>query len=441
MEIFDLIFDALDKINEFFWSYIGFTVICLSGLYLTIISRGKQFRVIFSMRKVIHDLIEDSKDKTKDGLNPFKLFFASVGGMVGIGNIVGVGMAVMIGGPGSIFWMWVASFCGMLIKYSEIYLGVMHRVPDGKGSYNGGPMYYLQDIFKSKFLAMLSAFVFCIYSIEIYQFTTIVHRFEVTFDLNRYFVLFFLLAVTLFSASGGVRRLANICTIIMPVFLLVYIIACIYILLVNFTDFINIFPVIFESAFTGHAAVGGFLGSSMLQAAQLGSSKAVYSGDIGMGYDSIVQSETRAVSPMKQGGLSILALFMDTSICTLSCLTLVVTGAWKNLQHLAPSDVMAHVFSNYFPFSEIFLTTLLFFAGFTTVVGYFTVGIKSATFLSAKYGKIIYFIVGTIFFLFFSNFNESKVFIIMNLTSGILVLLNVAAIIKMRNEIKFYDSD
>ncbi len=227
----------------------------------------------------------------------------------------------------------------------------------------------------------------------------------------------------------------------MPFFLIAYIIACLYIIIFNFNNFINIIPIIFESAFNGHAAVGGFLGSSMIQAAQLGSSKAVYSGDIGIGYDSVVQSETRAVSPMKQARLSILALFMDTCICTLSCLTLLVTGAWHNLQHLEPSDVMATVFSNYFPFSEYFLTSVLFFAGFTTVIGFFTVGIKSATFLSPLYGRRIYFTIGTLFFIFFSNFSESKVLIIMSVTSGILVMLNVVAIIKMRKEIKFYDNE
>ena len=437
----DIIFEILAKIDNFFWSYIGFSIVCISGVFLTIFSLGKQFRVLFSMRKIVKELLEESKDKTKAGLHPIKLLFASVGGMIGIGNIVGVGIAVMIGGPGSIFWMWVASFCGMLIKYSETYLGVKHRVPNGKGSYNGGPMYYLQDVFKSKFWAKLAAFLLCIYGVEVFQFVTLVDRFEHTFKIDRDIIVYSLLAATLYSASGGINRLATICSAIMPFFMGIYLIACSYIILSHYYALPSLFAEIGTSAFTGHAAIGGFAASTMIQTAYLGSSKAVYSGDIGIGYDSVVQSETRVASPIKQARLSILALFMDTIICTLSSLTIAVTGAWYKLQHIEPSDVMSTIFSDYFPFSEYFLTAVLFFAGFTTVIAFFTVGLKSANFLSEKYGKKIYFVLGTFAFIFFSHFSEEKVVIIMSLTSVFLVTLNIIAIIKMRNEIKFYEDE
>jgi len=441
MTMFDYFFNVLSELDSFFWTYIGFSIIIIAGFYLTIISGGKQFRVLFNIKKTVSELLHESRDKTKAGLHPIKLFFASVGGMIGVGNIVGVGMAVMIGGLGSIFWMWVASFCGMLIKYSEIYLGVKHRVKNGKGSYNGGPMYYLQDAFKSKFWAYLSAVLLCIYGVEVFQFVVLVDRFEHTFHFNREIIIFSLLIITIYSASGGMNRLANICTAIMPVFLLTYLVGCLYIILSHAPELPTLFADIVKSAFTGQAATGGFAGSSMMLAAYIGSSKAVYAGDIGIGYDSVVQSETRVASAVKQARLSIIALFMDTVICTLSTLTIAVTGAWHRMQHIEPSELMSTIFAEHFPFSEYFLTIVLFFAGFTTVIAFFVVGTKAAEFLSPKYGKIIYLICGVSAFITFSHFSEEKVMLIMSVTAVFLVMLNITAIIKMRKEIKFYDND
>lgn len=432
-------FLILEKIDDFFWSYIGFAIICLSGLYLTIKSRAKQFYVLFNISKTLSDLIKDSKDKTRDGLNPIKLLFTSVGGMIGIGNIVGVGLAIMYGGPGSIFWMWVASLCGMLIKYSEIYLGVKHRVKDGKGSYNGGPMYYMQDVFSNKFWAYLSAILLCIYGVEIFQYKVLVSRFETTFNLNKELVIIALLLITLYAVSGGIKLLSEICTIVMPFFMIIYVIACAYIIFLHANHLPQALINIITSAFSGQSAIGGFAGSSMIYAAYMGSSKAVYSGDIGIGYDSVVQSETRAQCPIKQARLSIIALFMDTIICTLTSFTIVVTGAWHNMNDIGASNIISTIFEKHFPFSDIFLTFVMFFAGFTTVIAFFVVGLKAAYFISNKYGKIIYYIYGIFSFIFFSYFSEEKVVLIMSVTSVLLVLLNITAILKMRNEIRFND--
>ena len=439
MEIFDCFFNILEKVDDFFWSYIGFAVICLSGLYLTIKSRGKQFKVLYNFVNTLQDLMLSSKDESLDGIHPIKLLFASVGGMIGIGNIVGVVIAVTLGGPGSIIWMWVASMFGMLIKYSEIYLGVKHRVSDGNGSFNGGPMYYMQDVFKNKIWAKLSALLLCIYGVEVFQFLTLVDRFESTFSLNKELIIAVFLGIILYTSIGGMRRLSEICSMIMPFFMILYVIACFYIIFSNYSFLPQAFYEIITSAFYGQAAVGGFAGSTVLYAAYMGSSKAVYSGDIGIGYDSVVQSETRVACAIKQARLAIIALFMDTFICTLSSLTVVVTGAWKTMNDISPSEIIPTIFDSYFPYSNYFLTLVLFFAGFTTVIAFFVVGLKSAHFLCEKYGKILFYLYGIFAFVFFSYFSEEKVVLIMSVTSVFLVILNITAIMLMRNEIRFND--
>lgn len=436
MYIIDKIFEILATIDSMFWEY-AFIVICSAGLYLTIISKGFQFKVLFNFKQNLLDIYSESKKKDQKGLNPFKLFFTSVGGMVGLGNIIMVGVAVMVGGPGSIFWMWVASFCGMLIKYSEIYLGVKHRVSNGKGSYNGGPMYYLQIVFKRKAWAYLSAVLLCIYGVEVLQFLILVNRIEYSFSFQRSYIVIGLIILVFYSATGGMKRLSTICSIIMPVFMVFYVLACSYIIILNLSALHEVLITIITSAFNGTAALGGFIGSTAIQAAYLGTSKAVYSGDIGIGYDSVVQSETRVLHPHKQARLSIYALFIDTFICTMTTITICITGAWHKFQHIDHEEVMSVVLGEYFIYSDIFLTIVLFFAGFTTIIAYFVAGVKSAEFIFPKYGKVIYLTYGILAFIICSNFTIEKVATIMGLSGVLLVLLNITAIMKMRNEIRF----
>ena len=433
----DYLFEIIDFLSNFYWSYIGWGVICVAGVYFTIISRGLQFRAIVNFKKNIKDILLEGSSKTNAGIHPIKLYFASVGGMVGLGNIVGISTALMIGGPGSIFWTIVASVCGMLIKYSEIYLGVKHRVSNKDRGFDGGPMYYLQDAFKNNYIAYFVAFLICLYGVEVYQFTVLVDRIEYSFEFNRIAIILGLLALVIYSSVGGIKRLASICTVIMPAFMIIYIFVALYIIISNITLLPEFFATVFYSAFAGQAPIGGFVGSSMILATYHGMSKAVYSGDIGIGYDSIVQSETNIVNPKKQATLAIYALFTDTLICILTNTMLGVTGAWHNLNHLSETNVVSHTIANYFPHSNLFVTLLLFFAGFTTLIAYIATGIKCAKYLSPKYGKVIYLVYAIFAFIFFCNYSSVKILTVMGLLSGILVLINVSGMIKLRKEIKF----
>jgi AGCS family alanine or glycine:cation symporter len=433
----DSAFNIIRFADDFYWSYIGWALITGSGIYLTFLSKGLQFRALFNFRSNLKEIYKEGNNKENDGIHPFKLYFASVGGMVGLGNIVFISTAIMIGGPGSIFWTILASLSGMLLKYSEIYLGVKYRVQNPNGGFNGGPMYFLQKAFKPKIFAYVFAFLLCLYGVEISNFLIIVDRLEYSFEINRYVIIIALLIAVLYSALGGISRLANICTIIMPVFMLGYIIFSVYVIACNASLLPEFFKTVLVSAFTGHAQVGGFVGSTMILSAYLGISKTVYSGDIGIGYDSIVQSETRIVNPKKQATLAIYALFTDTLICLLTNVMIGVTGTWYSLNHLVPSDVVAQLLSGYIPYSDLFMTLLLFFAGFTTIIAFLATGVKCAEFIHPKYGRIIYLMYAVFAFIFFCNFSQVNVMIIMGLLSGLLVLLNVCGILRLRKDIEF----
>ncbi|MDG1436968.1 MAG: amino acid carrier protein [Rickettsiaceae bacterium] len=437
MSIVDSIFNIITILENFFWEYIGWALIIGTGMYLTFISRGLQFRALFNFRKNIKEIYSEAAMSDNGGVNPFKLYFASVGGMVGQGNIVMISLALMIGGPGSIFWTILASLSGMLLKYSEIYLGVKYRIKNPNGSFSGGPMYFLQKAFKPKIFAYIFTFFLCFYGVEIVQFLIIVDRLEYSLEINRYIIIASLLLTVIYSSIGGIGRLANVCSVIMPVFMIGYIIFALYIISCNASLLPEFLKTVVVSAFTGHGAVGGFVGSSMILSAHLGISKTVYSGDIGIGYDSIVQSETTISNPRNQAILAIYALCTDTFICILTNVMLGVTGAWYTLNHMQPSDIVAQTLSEYIPYSDSFMTLLLFFAGFTTIIAYLVAGTKCAQFINPKYGKIIYLIYSVFAFIFFCSFSQENVILIMGFTSAFLVVLNICGILKLRKDIEF----
>jgi alanine or glycine:cation symporter, AGCS family len=431
----DFFLKIVGLLESFFWSYIGFILIVLAGLYFTLKSKGFQFRVLSEPRKTIEDL--KGHQKGDHGTHPIKLYFASIGGSVGLGNIVGVITAVLSGGPGALFWLWIASLCGMLIKYSEIYLSVKHRVLNPSGGYDGGPIYYLKQAFGKSWIGALGGVSLCFYCVEVYQFVVVTDTLSFNLNLDRYVVIPFLLVLVVYVGLGGIDRLAKVTTTLMPVFLILYVSMAFWVLF----DHLHVFPAllkqVFLSAFTGHAAAGGFVGATFIQAAQYGTARAVYSGDIGVGYDASIQAETSSKHPERQARLAIFSLFTNTFICTLSILLVLVTGVWKTTEPLLHSEYVAKALSLYFPYMNVFMTVLLFLAGYTTIIAFFTVGLKTARILWPKGGTILYCCYALFAYVFFSFYDQTRVMTLMQLSGGMLVLLNVAAIMKMRHEIKF----
>ena len=431
----DALLDYIELVESKFWANIGLPFIVFCGAYLTIKTRGFQFVTLLKVRQFFGDLIADAK-KSKYGTNPIKLYFASIGGMVGVGNIVAVVSAVTIGGPGGVFWMWVASFCGMLIKYSEIYLGVTHRVSNGSGGFDGGPMYYLKKAYPSGIPSMIAALLLSLYSIEIYQFTVISDTVSYTMNIDKTLVVGVMIVFIFIGALGGVSRLANICTAVMPVFIVVYFVICFVVIYGNFASFVAIIPEILESAFTGHAAVGGFAGSTFLFTAQNGIARTVYSGDIGIGYDSIIQSETKARHPEKQARIAIIALFTDTTICTLSCFVVLVTGFWC-YPDMPESEMINRAFATYIPYSEYVVMTLIFIGAVSTVTGYMVVGQKCAQYINPRFGRIVFLILAFVAFIVFAFYEQTKILRLMSVIGGLLMICNLSGIVRLRKDLKF----
>ncbi len=431
-------FEALAIFERFFWGYVGFSLVILLGMYFTFKTRFFQLRALPSVFRTFYRFLRQGNTQ-KGAVHPLKAFFASVGGMVGIGNIVGIVTAIQMGGPGALFWVWCAAFFGMLIKYSEVYLGIKYRQKNQEGRYDGGPMFFLPKAFPSigKALATLAAVLLCVYGVEIYQFSVVTHTIESNWGGNHTLIVLALLGVVLFAGIGGVQRVGKICTAISPFFMVLYITLALIVIGKNIVFLPAIFQSVFSAAFTGQAALGGFLGSSLLLTLQQGTARAAYSADLGIGYDSIIHSESSTTFPQRQARLAILGVCLDNFVCTLSILLVLITGLWHSDAPIPASMLVQTALSHYFPGMHLFVPTFLMILGYCTMIAYFCVGIKCAQFLSRKWGKRIYVIYGGSLFLFFSFFDQSNAMIVMSICGSLLLTANLSALWRLRKEIDF----
>lgn len=428
------IFEILNTIDDALWSYAGFTLVIFLGLYFSIRFKFAQASQFPKISRLFIELIGKS-DTHSQGVHPLKAFFTSIGGCIGIGNLVAVCTAVQIGGPGAIFWMWMAAFLGTTLKYGEVFLGVKYRVQRADGSYAGGPMFFLMRVFKSPVVPVLSAIFLCIYGTEVYMFNVVTTSITTNWGLNHFVVIAILLAAILYAAAGGVDRVGEICGIIIPIFVVVFLGMGGYVLLHHLDALLPAFGSIFSSAFTGHAAVGGFAGSGILLAISQGMARGCYTGDIGVGFASVIHAQTQLSDPRKQAALVILGIFLDTFvICTISTLLIVVTGLWSS--GLDASLLVQTALAEYFPAMHIFMPFFLIILGYSSMISFFTVGVECARFLSPKNGRLIYFIYASVAFVAFSFLSTTHALTIMSLSGGFLLVINSYGIWKLRHEIE-----
>jgi AGCS family alanine or glycine:cation symporter len=425
---------SLDFLETLLWSYIDFVAILAVGLYFTYISKFFQFRTIVKPRETFRAII--GKSEETQGVHPLRLYFSSMGGSIGIGNVGSCITAVSIGGPGGLFWIWVAVFIGMLVKYAEIFLGIKYRTRNEDGGYDGGAPHYLARAFREKWVSVVFCVLLCIYGVEIYQFKVVEDTFVDVFGLNRYIAMFFLLAGTLYVTHGGVRRLSVVCSILMPFFLLTYTGASLYVISCSGVDFISLLKTVVTSAFQGHAPLGGFAGSTIMMAVHHGMSRAVYSGDIGIGYDAVIQAETKITDPYLQARTSIFSLFSNCTICTLTILLVLSTGQWC-LPHKTPFDCAVAALSSRLPHVQFLMAVFFFLAGWTTVLGYLAVGMKSAKSISSRIGQKIYLAYAVSTLTIFSFLDQSVALTVMTVSGGLLLLINLSGIFKLRREVQF----
>ena len=349
------------------------------GIFLTVSLRGLQVSRLPLAARMVFTPHKESASKKGD-LTSFAALCTALAATIGTGNIVGVATAVSIGGPGALFWMFVAAFFGMATMYAECLLAVHFRETDSRGRYVGGPMFYIRNGIGKKYprLAAVLAFMFALFGIMagclgIGTYTQINSIVEAGSQLgvDR---LYSAIAVTLIVGwiiYGGLKYIANTSRTVVPVMAMVYIVCCLVVVGLNISAVPDAIMLIVKSAFTTTSAVGGFAGATVLMAIQKGVARGIFSNEAGLGSAPIAAASAKTNSPVEQGLISMTGTFLDTMIiCMLTGLTLVLTGAWSSeetgvaMTTLAFSQALGSTAGLY-----IINISLLFFA-MTTIIGW-----------------------------------------------------------------------
>lgn len=327
---------------DYMWGLPMVILILATGLYITVRTGCFQFTGFkLAMRHAFGSIFgKEKKDRNETGvLSPLEAMSTALGTTIGVGNIGGVATAIAVGGPGSVFWMWVAGLFGMIIKMAEITLAVHYRSKDENNEAYGGPNYYikkgigiernLKGVFKV--LSFLFAFGFLTgYFINI-QTYTVSEAVANTFDFGMIGVGIVYTAALYVMISGGLRSVGKFAIKMVPFMCIFYLGAGIFIIIKNMGALPGVVGMIFESAFTGSAALGGFMGASVSMAMKTGMARSVFSNEAGWGSAPMIHASAKVDHPIKQGLMGIFEVFVDTFvICTITCLVIMVTGQWSS---------------------------------------------------------------------------------------------------------------
>lgn len=330
----ELFMELNSKINSFVWGPPMLVLIVGTGIYMT--SRTNFLSITklgYIMKNTLFKMFE--KEQVGEGeITAFQAVATALAGTIGIGNIAGVATAIATGGPGAIFWMWLSALFGMTTKFGEVVLAIRYREKTEDGRYIGGPMYYIKNGLNMKWLAAIFAFFGMLAAFGIGNMTqanSVADALNTTFGLGEWFSGIVIAVAVGLVVLGGLKRIAQVTEKLVPFMAALYIAGGIIILVMKASEIPAAFALIFSQAFTGTAMVGGFIGSTMMQAARFGVARGVFSNEAGLGSAPIAHAAAMTDHPVRQGLWGVFEVFMDTIVvCSITSLSIIITGAWTS---------------------------------------------------------------------------------------------------------------
>lgn len=423
--------ELLTAIDDFIWGPPLLILLIGTGIMLTI--RLKFLQV--TKLPMALGLIFTARNKGSGDIDSFKALCTALAATVGTGNIVGVATAVHAGGPGAIFWMWVAAFVGMATKYAEGCLAVKYRTVDDNGEVSGGPMYYIQNGLGEKYkpLAFLFAFfgvLVAFFGIGTFaQVNAIVDITKLTTSIPVEYTAAILTVLVAAVTLGGLQSIAKTASKVVPAMAAVYVIAT-GVFLIMFADRIpGAIEQIIESAFTGTAAQGGFLGATVMLAMRSGVARGVFSNESGLGSAPIVAAAAKTKWPAEQGLISMTGTFIDTIIvCTMTGLMLVVSGTWTGTVNGAALTNEAFLMA--FPdYGGIILCVGLVLFAFTTILGWNYYGERCVEYLVGVKGILPYRLIFIALVGCGAFIKLEVIWVLADIVNGLMAIPNLIALI------------
>ena len=423
--------DLLNAINSFVWGPPLLLLLVGTGIWLSI---RLNFLQIFKLPKALH-LIVSARNAGAGDINSFKALCTALAATIGTGNIVGVATAIKAGGPGALFWMWVAAFFGMATKYAEGVLAVKYRTIDANGAVSGGPMYYIEKGMGEKYkpLAILFAafgiLVACFGIGTFAQVNAIVDITQLSFGVSIYVTAALITLAVAAVTIGGLQSIASVAGKVVPAMALLYFLSTLGFLLVFADKVPDAIELVISSAFNPIAATGGFLGASVMLAMRSGIARGVFSNESGLGSAPIVAAAARTKWAAEQGLVSMTGTFIDTIIiCTMTGLTLVVSGLWQG--DLNGAAMTQAAFAQAYPVMGKYLLTIgLVLFAFTTILGWNYYGERCVEYLFGVRGIKPYRVVFIVLIAMGAFLKLEAIWVLADIVNGLMAIPNLIALL------------
>ena len=423
--------EILNQLDSFVWGPPLLILLVGTGIYLSLrLGLLQIFRLPRAFR-----LIFVSDEEHQGDVSSFAALCTALAATVGTGNIIGVATAIKTGGPGALFWMWVAAFFGMATKYAEGLLAIKYRRKDAHGAMAGGPMHYILLGMGEKwrplaiFFAIAGILVALLGIGTFTQVNSITEAMQNTIQLPPAVtasILAILVALVIFS---GIQSIARVSTKVVPFMAAIYILGTVTVLAVNLDRLLPTLQLVFSSAFSQTAAVGGFAGATIQMAIQNGVARGVFSNESGLGSAPIAAAAARTKEPVEQGLISMTGTFIDTLIiCSLTGLTILITGVWDgNLNGVSLTQAsFASVFANFGP---VLLSVFLVLFAFTTILGWNYYGERCFEFLFGVRYIRVYRLLFVLMIVLGGFVGLEAVWILADIVNALMALPNLIALL------------
>jgi AGCS family alanine or glycine:cation symporter len=437
--------DSIMQFRDLLWSGPLLILFVFVGLYQTFKLRGLQFRCLKQAFGLIVKQDKVQKEPIVGDISSFQTLMTSLAGAIGTGNIAGIATAISVGGFGALFWMWVVAFLGMATTYSETLLSVKYRVTNKNGAMAGGPMYTLARGLKAPKLAACYAFFGAIAAFGIgnlVQANSVAHALTTAFPISNVSVGLIMMVVTGAILLGGITRIGRFAEWLVPFKALLYLSVGIGILIVHYDSIGKALWLIVSSAFSGQAAVGGFMGSSFILAVQYGVTKGVFSNEAGLGSLAIAAASAKTEEPVEQGLLAISGVFISTMlVCTVTGLVLAVTGVLGTVDStghlLTGSSLVMAAFGSVAPGLQYVVVVGLILFALTTVLAWGYYGEKCVEYLFGLKIAYAYRWVYTVMIFIGALLKLELVWAFADLANGFMAIPNLIAIIGLSRIVQF----
>lgn len=438
--------DIVKAVNDVLWNkYLLLLFLLLgSGIYFTFRTRFVQVRKFGEgMRMVFGNISLKGKAAGKEGMSSFQALSTAVAAQVGTGNIAGCASALVSGGPGAIFWMWVSAFFGMATIYGEAVLAQKYKRIGKDGAVSGGPIYYIKAAFKGKLGTFMAGFfaVAIILALgfmgNMVQSNSIGDAFYTAFGIPKPAVGIAVAAVSAFIFLGGVRRIASITEKLVPTMACFYIIGAVAAIVMNAENILPALQSIFVGAFQPQAVMGGAIGVSVKEAVRFGVARGLFSNEAGMGSTPHAHAMARVEKPQDQGAVAIVGVFIDTFVVlTITALVILTSGKLGTTgadgEILTATALAQAAFNHSFGgFGNIFVAVCLLFFAFSTIIGWYFFGETNikALFKENKTAKAVYGVIALIFIIVGSFQKVTLVWDMSDMFNGLMVIPNLLALI------------